>query len=80
MAVDCFSRYACAVALKSKKPMEIREALSQIFKEYGIPLKVFTAKGTEFLNKHVKAFLKEVDVRIQTTLVKLSWLSASTVR
>ena len=61
-AIDCFTRYAFAVPLKSKKP-EIIQALSEIFKEYGIPLKIFTDKGTEFLNKHVKAFLKELNVQ-----------------
>ena len=56
--IDCFSRYAFAVPLKSKKPKEIIEAMTTIFKEYGIPLKIFTDWGTEFLNKDVKAFLK----------------------
>ena len=44
-AIDCFKRYAFAVPLKSKKPTEIEHALSQIFKEYGIPLKIFTDKA-----------------------------------
>ena len=62
-AIDCFTRYAFAVPLKSKKPTEIIQAISQIFKECGIPLKIFTDKGTEFLNKHVKAFLKELNMQ-----------------
>ena len=61
--IDCFSRYAFAVPLKSKKPKEIIEAMTTIFKEYGIPLKIFTDKGTEFLNKDVEAFLKELNIR-----------------
>ena len=56
--IDCFSRYAFAVPLKSKKPKEIIEAMTTVFKEYGIPLKIFTDKGTEFLNKDAEAFLK----------------------
>ena len=60
--IDCFSRYAFAVPLKSKKPKEIIEAMTTVFKEYGIPLKIFTDKGTEFLNKDVEAFLKELNI------------------
>ena len=53
--IDCFSQYAFAVPLKSKKPKEIIETMTTVFKEYGIPLKIFTDKGTEFLNKDVEA-------------------------
>ena len=61
--IDCFSRYAFVVPLKSKKPKEIIEAMSTVFKEYGIPLKIFTDNGSEFLNKDVRAFLKELNVQ-----------------
>jgi len=61
--IDCFTRYGFAIPLKSKKPGEIIEALSTIFKDYGLPTKVFTDKGTEFLNKDVKSFLKELSVQ-----------------
>ena len=61
-AIDCFTRYAFAVPVKSKKPTEIIQGLLQIFKEYAIPLKIFTDKGTEFRNKHAKALPKELDV------------------
>ena len=60
--IDCFTRFAFAIPLKSKKPVDVVEAMSQIFKGYGIPLKVFTDKGTEFLGKDVKSFLKELGV------------------
>jgi len=61
--IDCFTRYAMVVTLKSKKPDEVIDALVKCFKEYGIPLKVFTDKGTEFLNRMVKSFLKELGVQ-----------------
>ena len=61
-AIDCFSRYAFAVPLKSKKPKEIIEAMTTVLKEYKIPLKIFTDKGTEFLNKDVEAFLKDLNI------------------
>jgi len=62
-AIDCFTRYGFAIPLKTKKPDEIIGALTKVFKEYGIPMKVFTDKGTEFLNKDVKALLKELGVQ-----------------
>ena len=37
--------------------------MTTVFKEYGIPLKIFTDKGTEFLNKDVETFLKELNIR-----------------
>ncbi len=62
-AIDCFSRYAFAIPLKSKKPKEVIEAISIIFKEYGIPQKVFTDKGSEFLGRETKSFFKELHVQ-----------------
>ena len=44
-AIDCFTRYAFAVPLKSKKPTEIIQALPQIFKEYGIPLRFLPTRA-----------------------------------
>ena len=61
--VDCFTRYAFVFPLKRKSSDEIIGALTKIFKDKGIPMKVFTDKGTEFLNNEVKSFLKELGVR-----------------
>lgn len=61
--IDCFSRYGMAYPLKSKKPEEVIEGLSKAFKLYGIPLKVFSDNGTEFLAKSVKSFLKELNIQ-----------------
>ena len=61
--IDCFSRYAFVVPLKSKNPKEIIEAMSTVFKEHGIPLKIFTDKRSECVNKDVRAFLKELNVQ-----------------
>ena len=58
--IDCFSRYAMAIPIKSKVPTNIIEALSIAFKEYGIPLKIFSDNGTEFVARPVKAFVKEL--------------------
>ena len=36
--------------------------MTTVFNEYGIPLKIFTDKGTEFLNKEVEAFLRDLNI------------------
>ena len=61
--IDCFTKYGMAYLLKSKKPEELIDGLSKAFKLYGIPLKVFSDNGTEFLAKSVKTFLKELNIR-----------------
>jgi len=60
--IDCFSRYGMAIPITSKKPINIIEGLTKAFKEYGIPLKVFSDNGTEFLARPVKMFLKELNI------------------
>ena len=42
--IDCFSRCAFAVPPKSKKPKEIIEAMTTVFNEYGIPLRIILAR------------------------------------
>ena len=51
--IDCFSRYAMAIPIKSKVPSNIIEGLSAAFKEYGIPLKIFSDNGTEIVDRPV---------------------------
>jgi transposase InsO family protein len=65
-AIDCFSRYAYAEPLKSKKPEEIIRALKIIFKDYK-PFKFQTDRGLEFVNKHVKNFLKDNGIHFFTS-------------
>jgi len=61
--IDCFSRYCMAVPIKNKTPQSTIEGLTKVFKEYGIPLKLFSDNGTEFLARPVKAFLKELNIQ-----------------
>jgi hypothetical protein len=66
-AIDCFSRYGFAVPLKSKNPAEVVTALSKIFKEYGVPLRLQSDNGGEFTGLIVKKFLNECGVKFFTT-------------
>jgi transposase InsO family protein len=66
-AVDCFSRYAFAIPIKSKNHTEIVEALSKIFKDHGIPLRIQSDMGGEFTGKIVKTFFRDSGVTFFTT-------------
>jgi hypothetical protein len=63
--VDCFSKYAWALPLKSKHGVEIVTALKKIFKERKCT-KLQTDRGKEFMNKVVQDFLSERDVKFFT--------------
>ena len=59
--VDCFSRLASAIPLKSKHGKNVAEALDTIFRE--CPCKRFQSdKGTEFYNVHVQKVLDKYKV------------------
>ena len=65
--IDCFSKYAWAVPLKSKRAVEIVEAFKKIFHESGRQcVKLQSDKGTEFKNKTVLDFLRGKDVHFFT--------------
>ncbi len=51
--IDCFSRYAWVVPVKSKSGPEIAHALQSIFNER-VCKRLQTDKGREYLNKHVR--------------------------
>ena len=65
--IDCFSKYAWAVAMKNKSGNETVRVLQQIFLDGRIPKRLQTDKGTEFLNEKVQKFLRERNVKLFTT-------------
>ena len=65
VAIDVFSRYAFAEAIKSKQGKDVTEAFKSMIKERR-PLNVQTDKGKEFLNKHFKNLLKETGITFFT--------------
>lgn len=60
--IDCFSRFALALPIKSKQSLHVLEALKRCFKEMGKPLKLQTDHGKEFYNRHVSSFLSRSNV------------------
>jgi predicted transcriptional regulator len=62
VAIDDFSRYAYVRPLKNEKHESIIEALKSIFEEGRIPSELRTDKGSEWINRWTKQYLKREDV------------------
>ena len=59
MVIDVFSKYEWIVALKDKKTESVSSAFDTFFKKSKRkPEKLWTDKGSEFISKHFKDFLK----------------------
>ena len=61
--IDIFSRYVWTVRLKTKTGQEMVKALKSVFAQGRKCRQLRTDKGTEFLNRHVEKYLKEVGVK-----------------
>lgn len=64
--IDCFSKFAFAIPLKTKTGKEVAQAFKKIFKER-TPQYVQTDKGKEFLNKDVQEIFDSFLVKHFTT-------------
>ena len=63
--IDVFSKYGWIVALKDKKTESVSLAFDHIFKKNKRkPEKLWTDKGSEFISKHFKDFLKKNNIYI----------------
>ncbi len=60
--IDCFSRFAQAVPLKSKKASDVLKGLQIAFEKMGIPKKMQTDDGKEFYNKQVSAYFRSMGI------------------
>ena len=65
--IDCFSKYAWAIPLKSKHADEILRAFKEILKSGRKPKRLQTDKGKEFLNTKVQNFLRQHEIQFFTT-------------
>ena len=67
VAVDCLSKYLFVRKLKTKTGLEVSNAFRDIFKEGRKPNKLWTDKGTEFVNKIMNKLLKEENIILYHT-------------
>ena len=66
--IDVFSKYGWIVALKDKKTESVSLAFDRIFKKSKRkPEKLLTDKGSEFISKHFKEFLKKNNIKLYHT-------------
>ena len=67
MVLDVFSKYGWIVPLKDKKGETVAEAFKTIFKEGRKPQYLWTDKGKEYYNKHVKEILDNNKITLYST-------------
>ena len=67
VCIDVFSKYAWVVPLKNKTGPTLIEAFKVILTSGRKPEKIMTDQGTEFLNKHFRALMKEEDIELYNT-------------
>ena len=66
--IDVFSKYGWIVPLKDKKTESVSSAFDLIFKKSKRkPEMLWTDKGSEFISKHFKEFLKKNNVKLYHT-------------
>ena len=68
MVIDTFSKYGWIIPLKDKKTESVSLAFDHIFKKSKRkPEKLWTDKGSEFISKHFKDFLKKNNIMLYHT-------------
>jgi hypothetical protein len=64
-AIDCFSKKAWVKPLKNKSALTSLQSIKQLTEEIQPPMRaVFFDRGSEFVNKHVVAFLQDRGIKI----------------
>ena len=67
MVIDVFSKYGWIRGLKDKKTETVSEAFDDIFERGRQPKMLWSDKGSEFISKHFKDFLKKKDIKLYHT-------------
>ena len=70
MVIDIFSKYGWIKPLKDKKTETVSLAFDEIFKSKRKPTMLWTDKGSEFISKHFKDFLKKKILNYTTLKMK----------
>jgi len=67
MVLDVFSKYGWIVPLKDKKGETVAKAFQQIFKEGRKSQYLWTDKGKEYYNKHLKDLFQKHNITLYST-------------
>ena len=67
MVIDVFSKYGWISGLKDKKTETVSKGFEDIFKSKRKPKMLWTDKGSEFISKHFKDFLKREGITLYHT-------------
>ena len=67
MVLDGFSKYGWIIPLKNKQGETVKESFKSIFKEGRKPEYLWTDKGSEFYNIHVKELLAKNNITPYST-------------
>lgn len=67
VVLDVFSRYAWARPLKNKTGVQVTQAFEDIFKDGNKPIKLWTDRGTEFLNTNMSRMLETNGIELYST-------------
>ena len=67
MVLDVYSKYGWIIPLKDKKGETVAQAFKTIFKEGRKPQYIWTDKGKEYYNKHVKELLDKNKITLYST-------------
>ena len=67
MVLDLFSKYGWIVLLRDKKGETVTEAFKTIFKKGRKPQYLWTGKGKEYYNKHIKELLEKNGITLRST-------------
>ena len=65
--IDVFNKYGWIVPLKTKTGKEVAMAFQELFTDNAHPSRLWTDKGTEFYNQHVKRVLTANNVTLYST-------------
>ena len=68
VVIDVFSKNGWIKPLKDKKTETVSKAFDEIFKSKRKPQMFWTDKGSEFISKHFKEFLKRNEIKNYITL------------
>ena len=65
--IDCFSRFAWVIPIKTKKSDEIVEKIESVFKSGRVPDKLQSDQGREFKNTHFMRLMEKYRVKFFTS-------------